>query len=452
MKNRPAIISALLLTLLFGGVLFHNTAFAEDFNASSTLNLRALQASPDTPNGEENLFYISRESSANHLQRSYLRFDVSSSTEAIGSATLNIWYASWGTNNPVGKEIKFYELTQPAWDVNLTWNKYNGINSWITAGGDYTITGGCTIVLPDIEAGVGQWITCDVKDIVNDSIANHSGIVNLILRFGDESTSFETYAVFDGHYYESYAPHIVGSSPATSISFVYPENGTTTPSFDNFIMDWTIDPALDSGDEITLIYGKNLSACENFNAGMGCYATGKLIEGFDGENELLPQPINLTTGTYQAEAYLYNGTNNLVASSSISFYVESEFLPDYWDLLPTSTWSTSTLPVQITCDPTDNLFQYSLCKLGTFLFLPSQDSLDRFSDLKDQISAKVPFGYLPLIQDAYEGLSTTTPAFALATSTALTESIFTPIRTGLTFIIWIMFVLLLFNRIKHFEL
>lgn len=83
------------------------------------------------------------------------------------------------------------------------------------------------------------------------------------------------------------------------------------------------------------------------------------------------------------------------------------------------------------------------------LFTPSQQTLERFSSLKDTLSTKPPFGYFSAISDALASTSTSTPAFTLPDAA---EAALEPIRTGISWVLWLLFGFWILHRVRHMEL
>jgi hypothetical protein len=79
---------------------------------------------------------------------------------------------------------------------------------------------------------------------------------------------------------------------------------------------------------------------------------------------------------------------------------------------------------------------------------------DCYTNLEATIKQKPPFGYIFGIIDSVDTINGSgTPAFSLATSSAVMTNIFTPIRTGLVLILWFATLFWFFNhRIRHVQL
>jgi len=89
---------------------------------------------------------------------------------------------------------------------------------------------------------------------------------------------------------------------------------------------------------------------------------------------------------------------------------------------------------QINCSTFDIGCQFQ--KALTFLFVPSDSVLDRYSGLWQQIRTKVPFGYVSAVIDQLQGLDDdATPAFDLGTLPFM-NTLFTPLRDAFGVMLW----------------
>jgi len=92
--------------------------------------------------------------------------------------------------------------------VNATWNKYDGVNDWTTPGGDVD-TPSMLYTSPDGDQG--DHAITGMVDFVTDALANRAGIVRLLLRATDETTT-------DAHQYQ--AEHsFAGREPRLAVTF-----------------------------------------------------------------------------------------------------------------------------------------------------------------------------------------------------------------------------------------
>lgn len=135
------------------------------------------------------------------------------------------------------------------------------------------------------------------------------------------------------------------------------------------------------------------------------------------------------------------------------FYVSSTmpFVPII--TIPTSTITSSTIQIQTTCDPNSGFFSYSICSVIRYLFFPDAAVLNLFSGLTQPIQTKPPIGYFTSIKNALTGLTSSTPAFTIdiADDDPVKTTFFTPIRTGLIWILWLAFAFWIFHRFRHFN-
>jgi hypothetical protein len=101
--------------------------------------------------------------------------------------------------------------------------------------------------------------------------------------------------------------------------------------------------------------------------------------------------------------------------------------------------------------------QNGVCLAFTYLFIPNtpqQGDIDtRFNTLSGHISSKPPLGYFTLMSNDLNSLAVGTSSVVLlnATATAAFAPIISPIYTGATWLLWFLFALWLFNRIRHFN-
>lgn len=170
--------------------------------------------------------------------------------------------------------------------------------------------------------------------------------------------------------------------------------------------------------------------------------------------------FTLDNGNYQIKNFYLKydsvGAGSLTASTTqvdsneFSVSYTTPYIPII--SLPTSTIA-STTPIQITCDPNDTWYNYSLCKIGIWLFIPSQSVLNQFSNLTADISLKPPIGYFTSIKNALSGFTSSTPAFTINVNSddPVNTTFFNPIRTGLIWILWLAFAFWIFHRFRHFN-
>jgi len=158
-------------------------------------------------------------------------------------------------------------------------------------------------------------------------------------------------------------------------------------------------------------------------------------------------------GFYAEQIYLmvYTDDNlDILITDETSMYNYFNNLSNYNSLF--GGWA-STTPLTLPAGTCENLdvFSGALCRVITFLFVPTSTSLNQFSNLKDLITTKPPFGYWTSIKNYLNNLSSTsTPAFTL-TAEIGNITIFNTLKTGLTWILWLFFGFWIIKRIAKFD-
>lgn len=193
---------------------------------------------------------------------------------------------------------------------------------------------------------------------------------------------------------------------------------------------------------------------------------------------LVPKNTTLPAGSYVARSYLCNSnveedcdftfgqnSGNIVAESIEYTFTVGETCTEQV-LYPGSTTPSATSTNggdNLTCDQASNFFTSGMCQLFEYLFSPSPQAVSRFGDLKDELAAKPPFGYISVYQEQIGNLSTasstTSSAFtgissanSLHLSTWATLEIFDTIRTVFAWFFWLVFVFYIYRRFREFSL
>lgn len=118
--------------------------------------------------------------------------------------------------------------------------------------------------------------------------------------------------------------------------------------------------------------------------------------------------------------------------------------------------NTNTPPIDLPivyedCDVAD-LFCYMRNAFKWAFTVPST-TFSKFTELKDEIKNKAPFGYITGIYNLFANLNnTTTPAFTLKAVTPITSLVFTPFRTALVWLLYLLFAFALFKRFKDIQI
>jgi len=90
---------------------------------------------------------------------------------------------------------------------------------------------------------------------------------------------------------------------------------------------------------------------------------------------------------------------------------------------------------------------------GVFLFWPDSDVLDWLGSMWDPMKTKPPFGYFNVMAGSVSGLnSTATSTFSLNPSGLFVDEIFAPIKTGMSAILVVGFIVGMYFRLKHLDI
>jgi len=252
------------------------------------------------------------------------------------------------------------------------------------------------------------------------------------------------------------------------VSLNWPENASTVPDF----AQWTVEyygndtthdtelsssPTMQKGvmwsDDATL-----LNTCKNFPSDTATYSTcfgGTTMIHIDYGNAVYTSLKDFRsyidkTGTmqagkqYYARAVLYSINDTTLAretmlsySDVISFRVDNS--------IGTGGSAGACAWNDFGCIGTAVL---------KAVFVPKQTSFLQFQDFKNLLTQKAPFGYAVQI---YDDLTTihydaSDPVIVMEQVTPITNLIFTPMRTGLAWVLWFAFAFLLFKRFKDIQI
>jgi len=170
----------------------------------------------------------------------------------------------------------------------------------------------------------------------------------------------------------------------------------------------------------------------------------------------IPKRINLDYGVaginavWNATALLISGSST--ASTSVSFVIGTATGTTIAAINPIVPAGTSTTPT--TCDPNSDFLTDSLCNLGVFLFSPSPRAIQSFTSIQAIFQNKPPIGYLTAFTASLSGLKEGTSSINLidASSTAAFSPVFTPLRDGVSWLLWFVLLWWAIRRFKHLEL
>ena len=251
--------------------------------------------------------------------------------------------------------------------------------------------------------------------------ANRTGGVWVSLSGGGMSTPVNT-------------SYINGGLPSANIN-----TSSTTVNFSADYFYSTSYPLLFTPTQIEPSFTR-LDAPESTQFGSPCSITVKdTLETCTGT-------ITLTSGgRYSIEWFMVDADANVSLTSTPYQFgvVNATGLPDLIPNTPTITY--------LTCS-TGDFFCYMQNAL-TWAFSVPPASFDQFYTLRDTLKTKAPFGYITSLFSVLGNFSDTgTSTFTLQSFTALNDLIFTPLRTGLTWLLVLLFAFGLYERFKHVQL
>lgn len=162
----------------------------------------------------------------------------------------------------------------------------------------------------------------------------------------------------------------------------------------------------------------------------------------------------LDDGVYDLAVGFYN--NNAVFSGVVPFpdsYIYSSFEIASGTLIAVGTpefYSASETenPRYLDCSITNitNCFINAL----TFVFIPSDNTLNRFLSLRNTLENTIPFGYFIQVYDGILGINLDESDY-LIENMPFQDTIFTPLKTGIATGLWVIFAFILYRRFKSLE-
>jgi len=178
----------------------------------------------------------------------------------------------------------------------------------------------------------------------------------------------------------------------------------------------------------------------------------------------------LPNDNYKAKAYIQYQLAG-TTTQAIIYSDETYFAINEAGGVSYATSTTSTIPIPNFEDictsppggfldyPTQNI-TYALCKVFSYLFIPNQEQQqniqNRFSSFQDIIKNKPPLGYFYKIKDALNqnitaGNATTTQVLNTSTTQAF-SAVFSPLKTGLNWVLWLAAGSWVFIKIKNLNI
>ncbi len=170
-----------------------NTVTKQTGSESNTLTVQSTATDAflrDGINSDRNFgekSYIHLKNSISGYQRvAVIGFDFSKLDDSavITSAYLDLYYSNNNIgNDPVGETVEVNRLMQADWvEDQVTWDFYKDGNKWITPGGDFTVTGQATTVMP-ADFGFVRWT---VTDQARYAQRNTSEKLQMLVKFASD--------------------------------------------------------------------------------------------------------------------------------------------------------------------------------------------------------------------------------------------------------------------------
>lgn len=224
----------------------------------------------------------------------------------------------------------------------------------------------------------------------------------------------------------------------STITFIDP-TATTTQDFYNWVISYSV-PSTTPAYEVVFSYSQGDYPIYTDEYWLAHYSTSTMIAAFH-------KNYPLALGNWIATGKIVDETNDpfgSVATTSISFTITT-----YGGGTTTTPPTATTTPITITCDPSSGFFQYSFCYLFQYLFVPTPSSVSQFIGIKDLVINKPPLGYFTLLNADFHNLSTSTPAYSLAT---INSPYIQAIKDGMALVLWFAFGVFTIIRFKHLNL
>jgi len=124
-----------------------------------------------------------------------LEFDVSSFTEPSDIVSANFSLTAISSSGGSTRNMTLARLDQSFVDTSATWNTYNGVDSWVTAGAEDNAA--TTQPTYTIEVGATTNQTVDIKPLVIDAINKRAGVLLLVIFFSAGASAYTTFGSTD---------------------------------------------------------------------------------------------------------------------------------------------------------------------------------------------------------------------------------------------------------------
>jgi hypothetical protein len=161
---------------------------------------------PTTNTGSSTVLRVGNNAGSINENRTLFHFDL---TVIPDGATLTLASLILRQSTNAGAPAaKVYRLTQTAWTENgCTYNRYDGVNNWITAGGDFDLT---TPAPVDWSVDANDVKSINVLGHAQDAYANRSKQLHMLLKITNETAAIEygQYVSRDYTVIPSYQPQL----------------------------------------------------------------------------------------------------------------------------------------------------------------------------------------------------------------------------------------------------
>lgn len=384
-------------------------------------------------------------------------------TGLIGTINRITWYTN--TANGYSSNIRILQCN----NSNYVYNSCSVLNSTTVAGGDGTKHLFTLDLVSPITFNPSKYYMITVQGDGNSGSAsnvygsnsdsypngalyqiNNANVAVTDVANGLDTTVADMYFSIEnedpppvdlsGNYFSNLSPY-TGSTTASTIisySFDFYNTGYSYPDYGKVCIDFY-----------------NLEASPLQSAFQKTVCTDLILTG----TQHVSGTTTLASGLTNAIFYQWDETTNSHAHSTTTDFIvvrsDLDFngIPKY-DATTTPTvvctdysWITESTK-RLGCEITNGISQTI-----RFMFYPSQNTLNKFTNLKNNYANKPPFGYINSIINVFETATTT------ATSTtqiyisqfSYVSNFFTPIRTGLSVILFLMFGVYIFTRFKNFQ-
>jgi hypothetical protein len=269
----------------------------------------------------------------------------------------------------------------------------------------------------------------------------YKGSLDDVVIFNKELSQSEITALWNG----GTGTEISQALPPPTISISYPTGGNITCPANTFCsqpINWIFSANNLTAGSSTIVYinyqqGNSIDPTKYTNVDTLFFTpTSTIYSNSIQVGTYLTADLNYTA---RADLYIPPAGSPVATSTAITF---SYSAGGY-------TYTTSTGFVGTTCNATSvDFFTGLLCSA----FVPQQISLTQFNTLYTKVSNKPPIGYLSAISTLISGTSTATTAIDNLNIPAGTSSPFTILRSGMIWILWLLFGFWVFTKIRHFQL